>query len=296
MLLESQHDFEATGPGGDLSRYRTVILPGGRCLDAAAAEKLRSYLAAGGTVLALHESALGVGEDRFVLPVGAEYVGPGTFECDYLVVGPEIGAGLVSSPILHNHPALRVRTQGARVLARIREPYFNRTYGHYVSHQNAPHTPAVAAHPGALRNDGVVYLPHPLGRIYLEHGARVHRDLFLNALHLLYSRPTLEVRLPSAGRVNLLHQPEKGRYVVHLLYAPPLLRGTCLVIDDLPPLLDVPVRLRVPHAITRAYLVPQGTELAVARTAGAPAEADAVSVVVPRVEAHQAVVFEYGDT
>jgi hypothetical protein len=287
MLLESQHDFEAAGPGSDLSRFQTVILPGGRCLDAAAAEKVRSYLDAGGTVLALSESALGAAEDRFVLPVGAAYVGPGAFECDYLVVGTEIGAGLVTSPILHNHPALRVRPEGAQVLARIREPYFNRTYGHYVSHQNAPYTPDVAAHPGALRNGRIVYLPHPLGRIYLEHGARAHRDLFLNALHLLYTRPTLAVRLPSAGRVNLLHQPDKGRYVVHLLYAPPLLRGTCLVIDDMPPLLDVSVRLRVQRAITRASLAPQGTELAISR------EEDAISVVVPRVEAHQAVVFEY---
>jgi hypothetical protein len=53
------------------------------------------------------------------------------------------------------------------------------------------------------------------------------------------------------------------------------------------------VKLRVPQAITRAYLVPQMTELALA------SEADGmqgtVSVVVPRVEAHQAVVFHYGD-
>ena len=90
-------------------------------------------------------------------------------------------------------------------------------------------------------------------------------DLFLNALRLLYSRPTLGVQLPSAGRVNLLHQPSKARYVAHLLYAPPLLRGKCLVIDDLPPLFDVALELRIPQEVTRASLAPQGTGLSFER-------------------------------
>jgi hypothetical protein len=287
MLLETQHDFQAVGPDSDLSPFRTIILPGGRCLDAASAAKLGAWAAAGGSILALYESALDMHDSRFVLPVGAEYLGPGSFECDYLEAGPELGAGVVSSPILHNLPALRVKPTDARVLAHIREPLFDRTYGQYISHQNAPHRLEQAAHPGALERGSVVYLPHPLGRIYLENGARVHRDIFMNALHLLYAKPTLGVKLPSAGRVNLLHQPEKGRYVAHLLYAPPQLRGKCLVIDDLPPLYDVALELRVTQPITRAWLAPQGQELALERSA------DCARVVVPKVQSHQAVVFEY---
>ena len=287
MLLESQHDFEAVGSGRNLDRYHTIILPGGRFLDAATSGQLSDYLAAGGTILALSESALYAREDRFALPVGAEYLGPGTFECDYLQAGAELGAGLVTSPILCNLPALRVRPTEGQVMARIREPYFDRTYGHYVSHQNTPHRRELAEHPGALRSGRIVYLPHPLGRIYLEHGARIHRDLFLNALRLLYSRPTLGVQLPSAGRVNLLHQPSKARYVAHLLYAPPLLRGKCLVIDDLPPLFDVALELRIPQEVTRASLAPQGTGLSFERGP------EGIRVVVPKLQCHQAVVFEY---
>jgi hypothetical protein len=116
----------------------------------------------------------------------------------------------------------------------------------------------------------------------------VHRDIFINALQMLYSQPTLGVKLPSAGRVNLLHQAERGRYVAHLLYAPPQLRGKCLVIEDMPPLYEVAVELRVAQPIVRAWLAPQGQELALERGE------DSVRVVVPKVEGHQAVVFDYG--
>jgi len=290
MLLESQHDFEAAGPGRDLGRFRTIILPGGRCLDPAGAALLSAYVAGGGTILALHEGPLDSRENHFALEVGADYLGPANYELDYLVAGPELGVNLVTSPILHSLAALRVRPTGGQVLARIKEPYFDRTYEHYCSHQNAPHRPEFAAHPGAVRWGRVLYLPHPLGRIYLENGARIHRDLFLNALHLLYSRPTLSVQLPSAGRVNLLHQPAKSRYVAHLLYAPPLLRGKCLVIDDLPPLLEVPLELRVPQPVSRAYLAPQVKDLPIERSS------DSIRIVIPRMECHQAVVFEYGQS
>jgi len=92
--------------------------------------------------------------------------------------------------------------------------------------------------------------------------------------------------LPSAGRVSLMHQPGQRRYVAHLLYGPPLQRGRCLVIEDLPALYDVPLTVRVPQAIAAAYLVPGRTPLALTHR-------DGVGVIVPRMQGHQAVVFEY---
>ena len=64
-------------------------------------------------------------------------------------------------------------------------------------------------------------------------------------------------------------------------------RGEAQVIEDLVPLYDIPLELRVPERITRAYLVPGEQELAVDQSDGV------IRVVVRRVECHQAVVFEY---
>lgn len=288
MLMETQTDFIVVDPEGDLSTYQTIVLSGAASLTAGQAARLNAYVAKGGKLLVLGESALDQARTRFQLDVGATYLGPGEYDVDYTVLGPELGRGVATSPFLNYEAALRVRPkEGARVLARIHEPYFSRTYATYCSHRNTPYRPEVAAHPAALRQGNVVFLPHRLGKLYFENGARLHRDLFTRALGLIYQAPMLQVTMPSAGRVSLLHQAAEKRYVAHLLYGPPLQRGNCLVIEDLVPLFDVPLVVRLPQAVTRVYLVPGGSDLPLSR------DGDAVRVVVPRVQCHQAVVFEY---
>ena len=87
--------------------------------------------------------------------------------------------------------------------------------------------------------------------MYYHHGARLHRDLFVNVLKLLHTRPMVETELPSAGRISLLHQPQRNRYVAHLLYGPPSQRGRCEVIEDLPTLTDVSLSFDLPTSIKR---------------------------------------------
>ena len=287
MLMETQTDFAVVDPAGDLSRYEAIVLPGGAFLDEELAGRLDAYARAGGGLLVLGESALDKGKTRFLLDVGATYVGPAQYVNDYLVVGPALAADVVTSPFLNYAGALRARLTDAESLAAIREPYFDRTYGHYCSHQNTPNRLENADHPGAWRKGNVVVLPHRLGDMYFQHGARLHRQVFANALGLVYQSPVLAVSLPSAGRVSLVHQPEKRRYVAHLMYGPPMQRGRCMVIEDLVPLHDTPVSLRVPEAVQSARLAPSGVGLSLERAG------DSVSVLVPEFRGHTAVVFQY---
>lgn len=62
--------------------------------------------------------------------------------------------------------------------------------------------------------------------------------------------------LPSAGQVSLLHQPQKDRYIAHLLYVPPLGRGNVEVIEDLPIIGGVSLAFEVPEQIKTAMLIP----------------------------------------
>jgi hypothetical protein len=287
MLLETQTDFDVVDATTDLSAFATVIVPGGRCLDAAAAAKLSAFAADGGGLLLLGESILDATGNQLPIDIGAAYAGPGEYDCDYTVAGGALACDLPEAAFLNYETALRTTVADAEVLATIREPYFSRTYGHYCSHQNTANRREVAAHPAAIRKGNVVYLAHPLGRLYYAHGARVHRQLFVNALDLVHQSPVLRVAMPSAGRVNLLHQPAKNRYVLHLLYGPPLKRGRCEVIEDLVPLLDIPVELRVPEALRHVYLAPQGEDVNVISESGV------TRLCVPYVQCHQAVVFEY---
>ncbi len=288
MLLEGQIDFEVVDPAAELSRYETIVLTGAPCLTPAQSDRLNAYVRKGGGLVVLSEGALDASRRRFLLDVGVKWVGPARHENDYLVVRPELAEGLVRTPFLNYAAALRTRpTRGARVLATIREPYFDRTYARYCSHQNTPNQLKDAPHPGITQKGRVLFFAHAMGALYHAHGARLHRDLFLNGLKRIHQHPLVSTVMPSCGRLNLVHQPDKFRYVAHLLYAPPLQRGRCLVIEDLVPLHNVPLQLAVPEKIRRAYLAPSRRPLTLRRSR------TVTTVVVPEVKCHQAVVFEY---
>jgi hypothetical protein len=303
MLLETQTDFVVVpaeageDPKVDLSAYETIVMTGASGLSAAQAEALNRYVEKGGNLLVVGESALDANASEadapgFLLDVGATYLGPAQYDVDFTVLGEELGAALVECPFLNYHGALRVQPdEGTDVLAALHEPYFSRTFARYCSHRNTPYRPEPAAHPAAIRKNAgggaVILLTHRLGQLYYELGARLHRDLFIRALGLLHTAPTLRTEMPSAGRVSLLHQPEQERYVAHLLYAPALQRGQCAVIEDLVPLYGVPLTIDVPEVVVRAYLVPGGDSLALTT------DGSKTSVTVPVVHCHQAVVFEY---
>jgi thiol-disulfide isomerase/thioredoxin len=288
ILLEKQIDFAIVDPAGDLSRYDTIILTGAPCLTPADAARLNAYVKNGGGLIVVGESALDAERGRVLVDIGAQWVGPAQFENDYLVAKPELADGLVSTPFLNYTAAIRTKpARGTRVLATIREPFFNRTYAQYCSHQNTPNQLRDAPHPGITQKGRVLFMAHALGAMYYAHGARLHRDLFLRCLARIHQHPIVATTMPSCGRINLVHQPAKQRYVAHLLYAPPLQRGRCLVIEDLVPLLDVPVRLSVPEKIKKAYLAPSRKALTLRR------QAPGVAIVIPKLVCHQAVVFEY---
>ncbi len=288
MLMEEQIDFSVVGPEDDLTPFEAIIVPSRAGVLDGHQDKVKAYLAGGGKLLVLGEGALNAARDAVSIGIGATYAGPARYDMDYTLVGPELAAnGLVTSPFLNYAAALRVTPTTATVLAQLREPYFSRTYGAYCGHQNTPYRLENAPHPAALRHGNVVWLAHAVDRLYYQHGAKAHRQLFANALALLHPRPMAAVAMPSSGRISLLHQPEHRRYVLHLLYASPLQRGRCLVIEDLPELRHVPVTLRLPEQVKALRLVPSGEHLPMVQDAGV------LQTVVPDFSCHCAIVAEY---
>ncbi len=287
MLLEAHLDFRIAEPDRDLTIFDAIILTGNARLDEHSAELLAAYVQQGGGLLVLGQSGLNAAGTHFLIDVGTEYVGPAEYDVDYVVAGRELSRDLPSAPFLCYSAAPRVRVTDGKPLAAIREPYFSRTFEHYCGHLNTPFRLTDAPHPAAVQKGRIIYLPHALGELYHVHGARVHRQFFLNALRRVYRRPNCRVEMPSGGRVSFVKQPDKARYIVHLLYGPPMPRGRCQVIEDLVPLYDVPVEIRVPETIRRAYTAVDRKPLRIVRRSGV------VQCRVPEVRCHQAVVFEY---
>lgn len=288
MLLESQHDFDIANLNDDLSAFDVIIIPGIACLSNEQAERLNGFARNGGKLLVIADGAFGRDRKEFVLDIGAQYQSPPQYSIDYLIAGPEINQGLVTSPFLNYEAAMRIKPEsGIKILASIREPFFDRTYAKYSSHQNTPFQLQDAEHPGIIQKGNIIFIAHSLDKLYYEHGARLHRDLFTNALNLLHTNPMVKTEMPSAGRISFLHQPDKKRYVAHLLYGPPLQRGRCLVIEDLVPLHNIPVEVNVPEKIRKATLIPDRKNLRITK------KGNSVRVTVPEFSCHCAVVFEY---
>ena len=113
------------------------------------------------------------------------------------------------------------------------------------------------------------------------------RELFKNVLDELLTAPMVRTNLPSSGRVNLLHFPEKNQYVAHLLYATPVQRGVAQVIDDLIPIYNTEVEINIDKNIKKAYLMPENKELEMIESGGK------LKIIVPKFECHTALVLEY---
>lgn len=291
MLLENQLDFLVINNLDDWSGIETIILNSGTHLNETDTKRIQKFLDKGGKLLVMGNGTLDEQKGEFAFDLGVKYLGPAEFDIDFTMVKDELAENLPKSPFLNYSAAIRVEPlRGAKVLARIREPYFSRTIEHFTSHRNTPYKLQDATHPAVVEHGNTVYVAHDLGKQYFETGARVHRDLFYNALKTIHPESMLEVDLPSAARVNLLHQPDKKRYVAHLLYATPMKRGAAEIIEDLIPIFDITTTIRVPEKISKVYTIPDNpdnNELDFELINGD------VKVTVPKLKCHQAVVFEY---
>jgi len=290
MLMEAHREWDVVMPDDqDLSRFQTIILAGEPSLSSASAKRLTDYVSAGGSLLVIGSAALNATKSKFLVDVGGKYVGPARFEVDYTRIGKPLADDLPDSPFLNYNAAIRVKPTDGKVMAWIREPYFDRTHAHYCSHQNTPYVEKDAACAAGLQKGRVIYLAHALGKLYAESAARVHRQMFVNALDRLHTSPAISVKgLPSAGRISLIHQPQHKRFCIHILYSPPLQRSRCQVLEDFPPLFNLQVELRVKQAIRQVALPLENAELKLVR-----GKAGVTSFTVPKVIGHQVVTANY---
>ena len=287
MLLETHNDFIVANEQ-NLNQLELLIIPSQQCLTDNQAQKINDWVKRGGKLIVFGEGALDETGKKFILDIGANYLGTSAFNFDFTVVKPELGKDVVSTPFLNYEPALLTKSTTGSSLAAIREPYFNRTWEKYSGHRATPYQLEDSQYPAVIQNGNVIWFAHKLDQMYYTSAVRLHRQLVENAIDLLYEKPLLSVKnLPSCGRVSLLKQDKENRYVAHLLYAPALQRGDVKVIEDFLPVPGVEIEVNVPEKVKKVYLIPDGKKVDFS------GKGNKLMVKVPTFTMHTGIVFEY---
>lgn len=272
VLQEGKLLFDVLDLGSPFERYRVIILPDGVPASAALDRKLRAYLRAGGRVLATGTSPLPGIRDRGETPYSPSFIAP-RFRLPHWEPAVFVTYGAMRS----------FAGKGFETIADRQDPYFNRDLLHFSSHQHTPNRPAVSG-PAMVASQNAVYMAFPAFRQYAEMGQAYLREIVLHGLRLLLPDPVLETGLPVQGIQALAVQGR--RHIVHLLYASPVKRGAREVIEDLVPLHDVEVSLRLDRRPGRVFLAPEARALDFRYQDGR------LGFRVPRVTGHQMVVAE----
>jgi hypothetical protein len=304
ILLECHFLWDMLDASMDFSTYRMLILPDEIKIDAPLKARIDEYLAAGGKVLLTGYSGLSTEADGFAFDIGATWSGQSPCQPDFILPIPALRPDFLAMPLVMYLPSQRVVATGdAQPLGDIYDPYFNRDYTHYCSHQHAPARPEPSGFHCAIRNGNILYLAHPVFTIYRGYGAVAYQDYAVRAIRSLLDEPTVQLDgLPSTGRVSLTDQPAHNRLVLHLLYANTIQRGGPIelsggsisrkpngveVIQELLPLRDVTVTVRPGRDIKAVTAQPQGQDIPFTQADGV------VTFPVDEFTCHQMIALEY---
>lgn len=289
MLTEGGIQFDVLDSKSDFSRYKVLILPDTIPLSFDLAERLSLYLRQGGSVIASYRSGLDQTGSGFALSEwGVRLKGEAPYSPDFLLPTGKIGQGLPETEHVMYLRGLEVEAlPESMILAQTAVPYFNRTYRHFCSHRHTPSS-GKAGYPGVVQTGKLIYFVHPIFTQYHDNTPRWCRTLVLNALNLLLPEPLLRHDGPSTLLATINAQPALNRWIVHLLHYIPERRGQAFdIIEDVIPLYNLRLSLRIPHTAKSVRLVPKGEMIEYSE------KQDRIEFLVPHLCGHQMIEIQF---
>ncbi len=282
MLLEGKYMFTVIDSQVDFDNYKVIVLPDNYFMTDEVKSRLIKFINGGGKLLASGSSV--IDENGFVLDFGAEYEGEGEFVPSY--VRPVDNNPNEADYIMYG-PYKKIRKTNGAELAKVSEPYFNRTAKHYCSHKHAPSSGKYGG-AGAICGRCGIYIAWDIFTDYAENGELIAKRLVCDALDiLLCGAKALVTDLGSMGVASLMEQKEENRLVAHLLYAVPTKRGKSVeIIEDIYPVYNTELAVKMDEAPKKVYLAPQKEEIPFTYEKGY------AKVNVEKIDCHQMVIFD----
>ena len=298
MLLESHFLFDVIDGEMEFSDYAVLVLPDEARLSEDVCAKLQAYLDNGGKVLFTGRSPLN-SEGKCCFELGAEIVGEGEFSLNFILPIPELRPAFVNSPMVVYSRYPKIRATSGTSLGDVYEPYFERAWNHFCSHQHAPARREPSGDACGVRQVNTVWLPMAIGSAYRSLGPVALKYYFVQSLKALLGEAiTVTSNLPSSARLTLTEQSHAGRYVLHVLNSNLHQRGdlqqthmgqmTMEVIEEATGLRDSRFKIKLPCLIKNATLEPGGQPLKIT-----PSESGAFEVEIDYFVNHQMVALYY---
>jgi hypothetical protein len=165
--------------------------------------------------------------------------------------------------------------------------YFDRTWQHYASHRQTPSS-GKRGDPAVVQNGRVIYFAHPVFSQYQINTPLWCRTLVKNAIDILLPEPLVSIDGPASLQATINRQADLDRFVLHLLHYIPERRGDNIdVIEDVIPIYEIAVSVRVDRAVKSVKSVPGGESLPFRHNKGR------IEFVVPELTGHQMVELDY---
>lgn len=278
LLLEIHQPFDCIDSEMSFDQYRILILPDAVRPDETLTARLKDFMRKGGKLVLSAASGMKPDSDEFQFDIGAGGGELSPFSPDYILAAPAFSPEDMETPSVMYAASRRIRVrEGVCSLGKVYDPYFNRSYQHFSSHQHTPYRTEPSGFDAGSMTSNILYFAHPVFSIYSQYGTVILKKFVEKALKAFAGDDwQVETDMPSQGRITIMEQPEFDRTIVHLLYVNTILRGglckvpggdgssttSMEIIEELNPSPAIQLSIAEPRPVKSVKLVPEGKEVA----------------------------------
>lgn len=219
ILNEMHLQFDIVDTKNNWKQYKFLILPDKIRVNLQLKKKINDYLKFGGKILASFESGLSTSSNEFIEEFELVNDGRDDYMPTYFKYSNDLRELMNTEYVIHGQ-GLNVHaiTKKYKTLATQWHPLYQRNYRHYYGHYQAPIGKQDVLHPIALYHDQIVYISHPLFKLYKQEGNKSYKQLIEKGINFLLPQRFITYKnFPITADCVLNHQPSQRRLVLGLL-------------------------------------------------------------------------------